>query len=459
MQRYRQMTAPSRAGFAATALALPLMALPALGQSLPAQAGPQAAPAAHDLRGASSAEEDLLRTRAGELQRARAEQQRAAEAERKLRLEVEALGADRRKLSAALIETAAKLRDTENRLSAIEGRLGPLVLRERNLKESLTNRRQEIGDVLAALQRAGRRPPPALLVSPEDALTAVRSAIMLGAIVPQMRERAERLASELAELVQLRNSIAAERTRLSTELTTLANDRQRMASLIEERQKSQLEAERSLERERQIAREMAQQVDNLNDLVARLEQGVESANRAARAAEKATVDQKGESRPDFAALRDPGRLSPAIPFAAARGLLPLPVSGVRIRSFGAPDHFGGTERGMSIATRAGAQVTSPSDGWVVYAGPFRTYGQLLILNAGDGYHIVLAGMERISVDIGQFVLTGEPVAVMGSGSSQIAAAGPVGTSQPVLYVEFRKDGTPVDPGPWWVKSESEKVRG
>jgi septal ring factor EnvC (AmiA/AmiB activator) len=96
---------------------------------------------------------------------------------------------------------------------------------------------------------------------------------------------------------------------------------------------------------------------------------------------------------------------------------------------------------------------------VVYAGPFRSYGQLLILNAGDGYHVVLAGMERISVDIGQFVLTGEPVAVMGSGLTQVAAAASVGTSQPVLYVEFRKDGTPVDPGPWWAKNESEKVRG
>ena len=96
---------------------------------------------------------------------------------------------------------------------------------------------------------------------------------------------------------------------------------------------------------------------------------------------------------------------------------------------------------------------------MVYAGPFRSYGQLLILNAGDGYHVLLAGMERISVDIGQFVLTGEPVAVMGSGASQTAATIPMGSSQPALYVEFRKDGTPVDPGPWWARKESEKVRG
>ena len=97
---------------------------------------------------------------------------------------------------------------------------------------------------------------------------------------------------------------------------------------------------------------------------------------------------------------------------------------------------------------------------MVYAGPFRTYGQLLILNAGGGYHVLLAGMDRISVDLGQFVLTGEPVAVMGERrGSQASAAVTAGSNQPVLYVEFRKDGTPIDPSPWWAANEGEKVRG
>jgi septal ring factor EnvC (AmiA/AmiB activator) len=94
---------------------------------------------------------------------------------------------------------------------------------------------------------------------------------------------------------------------------------------------------------------------------------------------------------------------------------------------------------------------------VVYAAPFRNYGQVLILNAGGGYHVVLAGMDRISVNVGQFVLTGEPVAVMGAGS-QVAGSLTSGSNRPILYVEFRKDGTPVDPSPWWA-SKGEKVRG
>ena len=157
-------------------------------------------------------------------------------------------------------------------------------------------------------------------------------------------------------------------------------------------------------------------------------------------------------------LQDPGRLGPAVAFSGARGLLPFPVNGVKVRNFGDSDGMGGAEKGLAIATRPGAQVTSPCDGLVVYAGPFRSYGQLLILNAGGGYHVLLAGMDKISVDHGQFVLTGEPVATMGGGS-QVAATVASGGSQPVLYVEFRKDGTPVDPSPWWAATEGEKVRG
>ncbi|HME29575.1 MAG TPA: peptidoglycan DD-metalloendopeptidase family protein, partial [Pseudolabrys sp.] len=210
---------------------------------------------------------------------------------------------------------------------------------------------------------------------------------------------------------------------------------------------------------RQRAMQLARQADNLKDLISTLERNLDTATRNARVAARSGDEKKSlDSRPSPEARKDPGRLAPAVAFSTAKKQLPLPVNGVRIREFGASDGFGGTERGLTIAARNGSQVTSPCDGWVVYAGHFRNYGQLLILNAGDGYHVLLAGMERISVDLGQFVVTGEPVAVMGS-RAQATATVAAGSGQPVLYVEFRKDGTPVDPGPWWAASEVEKVRG
>src|SRR5262249_31305667 len=127
----------------------------------------------------------------------------------------------------------------------------------------------------------------------------------------------------------------------------------------------------------------------------------------------------------------------------------LPVAGRFARLFGENDGNGGVMHGDTVTTQSGAIVTAPSDGDVLYAGPFRSYGQLLILNAGDGYHVVLAGMGRISVATGQSVLAGEPVGVMGEAKVASTSASGIGNTGPELYVEFRKDGKPVDPAPWW----------
>jgi septal ring factor EnvC (AmiA/AmiB activator) len=401
---------------------------------------------------------DALRQRDQELEAVRAEQKKAAETQAKLKEEIDAIGEDRRKLNQALIDGAGRLRDTEDRIAETESRLKPLDDSERRLRRSLEGRRATIAEVLAALQRLGRHPPPAIMVRPEDALRSVRTAIMLGAVLPEMRVQAEALASDLADLLRIRKEIADEKDHLVRDLATLTEDRQRIGLLIQERQNKQAATEKVLDAEQGKSLELARQVDNLKDLIGKVELSLDSASRAARAAEHSA--EAKDNRIDLAALNDPGRLAPAIAFAAARGRLPLPVNGSRIREFGVPDRLGGTEKGLSIGTRAAAQVTAPCDSWVVYAGPFRNYGQVLILNAGGGYHVVLAGMDRISVNVGQFVLTGEPVAVMaGAPGSQATAALASSPDKPVLYVEFRKDGTPIDPSPWWAASKGEKVRG
>src|SRR5712692_2899866 len=424
----------------------------------PVAASAQTPPAAAEPSAQPPAKLDALKEHEKKLEALRAEQRRTLDNEAKLKREIESIGDDRRKFNAQIIASASRVGGVEERIALTQERLAPLDDREHILRASLEQRRNVIAKVLAALQRIGRHAPPALMVRAEDALQSVRSAMVLGAVLPEMRLQAEALAADLAELVRLRKEIADERDRLARDLFVLSDERQRLALMIDERQKRQTDAEKTLTDERQRAAQLARQTENLNQLIVKLEQGLDIASRAARAAARSGDERKADGRQDLAALRAPGRVSPAIAFAAAKGLLPLPVNGARIREFGAPDGHGGTEKGLSIAARPGGQITAPCDGWVVYAGPFRNYGQLLILNAGGGYHVLLAGMERISVDLGQFVVTGEPVAVMGGGA-QAAAAIAGGTSQPVLYVEFRKDGVPVDPGPWWAANEGQKVRG
>jgi septal ring factor EnvC (AmiA/AmiB activator) len=422
-----------------------------------AQAEPRSrgqAPAETNRAATPPASLDDLKQREQELEGLRTEQKKALENEAKLKREIEAIGDDRRKFNQQIIDTAARVVNLEERIGKTKERMGPLDDSERALRASLDRRRDVIAEILAALQRIGRQPPPALVIKAEDALASVRSAMMLGAVLPEMRHQAEALAGDLAELVRLRREIDG----LARDLLVLTDDRQRLYLMINERQKRQAEAEQALGEERQRAGQLARQAENLNQLIVKLEQGLDTASRAARSAARSGDERKADGRPDLAALRDPGRLTPAIAFASAKGMLPLPVNGARIREFGAADGRGGAEKGLSIAARPGGQITAPCDGWVVYAGTFRNYGQLLILNAGGGYHVLLAGMERISVDLGQFVVTGEPVAAMGGGA-QSAAAIAGGATQPVLYVEFRKDGVPVDPGPWWAANEGQKVRG
>lgn len=422
----------------------------------PASAPATAAAPATEAKATSSIE-DVIKKHEQELEQARNKQRDAIEAENKLKTEIAEIGQDRNKLNRQLIDTAARVRGIEGRIAETEDRLRTLDQREVVIRNSLDSRRAETTEVLAALQRAGRRAPPALLVRPEDALQSLRTAMLLGAVVPEMRARAERLIGDLGNLVSIRKENTEQREKLIADRDALNTDQRRLSALIEERQRKQNDVEKDMEAERLRATELSKQADSLRDLIAKMEQDLKSAAKAAAAASQQGTP-KAQGGKNMVALKDPGRLSPAIAFASAKGLLPMPVNGVKLRGFGGSDGTGSVERGISVATRPGVQVTTPCDGWVVYSGPFRSYGQLLILNAGGGYHVLLAGMERISVNIGQFVLTGEPVGTMGT-ASQVASILAATPSQPVLYIEFRKDNAPIDPGPWWAASEGEKVRG
>ncbi|WP_398483839.1 murein hydrolase activator EnvC family protein [Tardiphaga sp.] len=419
----------------------------------------QTVPSAPQQQEAAAPATDLIRQREQELQAAREQQQKAAELQARLKADIAAIGQDRGKLNQQLIDIASRVRGVEAKIDDAEARLRPLDAREREIRTSLDSRRGEIAEVLAALQRAGRRAPPALLVRPEDALQSLRTAMLLGSVVPDMRARAEKLVADLGELVTLRKAISTERDQLALDRDKLKEEQTRLASFTGERQRQLSSVEKDMEAENARAVALARQVDSLQGLVAKMEQESKAAAKAAQTASlQGAPADLANGKPNVEALKNAGRMAPAIAFASAKGMLAMPVNGIRLRNYGASDGVGGAEKGISVAARAGAQVTTPCDGWVVYSGPFRSYGQLLILNAGGGYHILIAGMERISVNIGQFVLAGEPIAVMGS-TSRVASVLAANASQPVLYIEFRKDGTPIDPGPWWAANEGEKVRG
>src|SRR5438445_13247310 len=245
---------------------------------------PAAAQVAGPTQQTTAASPDAIKQREQELEATRAQQKSAAEAQAKLKADIAAIGQDRSKLNEQLIDVAAQVRAVETRIGDAEARLRPLDLHEQQIRGSLDSRRSEIIEVLAALQRAGRRTPPALLVRPEDALQSLRTAMLLGAVVPELRGRAEKLSADLAELVTLRKAIAAERNRLAQDRDRLSQSQTWLAALIEQRQQQQSSIEKDMEVEGARAIALSKQVDSLQGLIAKMEQDLKSAAKVAAAA-------------------------------------------------------------------------------------------------------------------------------------------------------------------------------
>jgi septal ring factor EnvC (AmiA/AmiB activator) len=358
---------------------------------------------------------------------------------------------DAASITAALIQSAKTERKLSQDIEDITDRVEALKTQEDGIKQSLAGRREVLAEVLGALQRMGLNPPPAILVKPEDALASVRSAIVLGAVVPGLRRETEALIADLSELSRISASIEDERGRLTAAFGEQLAEKKRLELLVAEKQRLQAEHETALNSEQKRSEELAGKAKSLKDLIAALEKQATEAEKA-RLAEA----ERQKHKEELAALPVPeaNQLAAAAPFQSLRGQLSLPVTGKFGRRFGDKDGNGGVMQGDTVATQSGSIVTAPSDGSVLYAGPFRSYGQLLILNAGDGYHVVLAGMSRISVVSGQSVLAGEPIGAMGEARVASASAETLGNAVPELYVEFRKDGKPVDPSPWWADRHS-----
>ena len=423
-----------------------------------------------------AAEDDLSREEAQKkLDETSQKLQSSRAQEQGLSQDVAALAEARAKLNSDLIEAGKQVQASEAKLSGTEAKLAELTDQVTVIRNSITDRKETIVKMLSAMQRIGRTPPPALVTRRDDALAVVRSAMLLAQVFPELKYQADNLSQELDGLVKLETGIREQRDAEKSEADRLAAERGRIDKLLEEKKAKLAQSEAELSATRQAAEQQAAEETELNALIARLDERIAKAEVAQYDAEVATEkalrareqsqalatpgnEKVIEIKPESTkiAFASPARLKPAMPFELTKGTLPLPAQGKRLKRFGEADGVGGTLRGISLQTRGEARIIAPTDGWVVYAGPFRSYGNLLIINAGGGYHVLLAGMGRIDVSLGQFVLAGEPVAVMGAALQ--AGQGNNDNSRPVLYVEFRKDGRPIDPGPWWAEA-SEKVQG
>lgn len=376
----------------------------------------------------------------------------------KPRKETEAEKKEREQLNKRLLDTAAQIQKSEGELTALEARLSALEAEEQDKRGSLDKRRAENTKILSALLRMGRNPPPVMITQREDALAVVRSAMLLASAFPLLSRKATELADELTKLATVMTEVKGQRDSVKRDTDRLKADQTRLAGLLAEKQKALKAWQPELAAVGAEVAALAKSTDSPDQLIVQGDKIV-SGRTGLGAYQSETKDPSAE-KTDVVILAPSGpgqvpggasRMQPSIAFVEAKARLPLPAQGRRVINFGDKTHYGGQSKGIVLETRAGAQITSPCDGWIVYSSEFRSYGQLLIINAGDGYHVLLAGLSQVDVKPGQFVLAAEPVGTMSPAPAQGAAKG----SAPVLYIEFRKDNRPVDPDPWWVKKVQE----
>jgi septal ring factor EnvC (AmiA/AmiB activator) len=359
------------------------------------------------------------------LKQIRQQMDEAAANRKKLEQQAAAMKQEEAKLSTALVQAAARTRAHEQKIQALEEELGKLRIQEAEAAETLTRKSRDLAGSLAAMERLSRQPTAALVLRPGSVEDTARTAIVLDRVRDALLAQAADLRRRMAELQTLRGDIETQQASLKTELAGLSARQKEVDALLARKKASRAATESQAQKEAERAQKLAKDAKSIEALLKKLEEEA----RKERERQKALKEKPPPSGPSFSEYE---------------GKLPLPVTGRVVRRFQEKDDITGREsNGIFVETRGGAQVIAPHAGKVVFAGPFRDYGQLLIIDHGEGYHTLLAGLGRIDSTVSQSVMAGEPVGQMGP-----ERAGSARDSKPRLYIELRRNGRSINPLPW-----------
>ena len=359
----------------------------------------------------------------------------------------------------------------EAALSATEERLAVLLRQDKDYRHRLGRIREGMARSITALIRMERQPAAALLAAPGTILDTARGGRLLGATLPLLRANAEEVSELLAAAGKVRGELSGEQQHHLEAVVALTGRRQELQALLQEQARSEQQLRQAGATEGKRLATLAAKAGNLRALMQRLrldEQrrrdqeepiAVQAADQEAiRKAAEQTEERRhkfaadmaralsapkankggGKNRQDTQAKRQRLAIAPRqVPFSKIRGRLRLPAKGKRIGQFGKSSRFGPRAQGITLRTRQEAQVVVPYNGQVVFAGPFRDYGLMLIISYGEGYHTLLAGLAVLQAVVGQSLLTGEPIGRMG------------GDDKRSLYIEIRHQGVAINPSPWW----------
>jgi len=305
-------------------------------------------------------------------------------------------------------------RNGEKNVSDKKLRLAALSVRESQLDAEIGANRAKLARLLSALELLRRDPPPALFVDPGDVRDAVRAAILIRAITPDLEQRARALRGQAESLRKAKRAVDTASEDLFTSESDVADRKAKIEALIAARS--------ALEGQDTAAADAAKQ--DIDALAAR-----------------ATVLRELSQGLAVAAPAMPTREPPDPEHDGLFGrpkLFTAPAPGAPIRRFGEAEAGGARSQGWTWRTTGGAQIVAPAQAVVEYAGPLKGWNDVAILRLGGGYHVVLAGLDAVTAGPGQMVSQGQPIGRMGGGYG----------AAPELYLEIRRGGALVDPSHW-----------
>ncbi|MFB3054443.1 MAG: murein hydrolase activator EnvC [Alphaproteobacteria bacterium] len=356
-------------------------------------------------------------------------------------------------LSRTLVDLAGEARALERRTADLRARLAAIGKLRRAKQKDLAREHARLAKLLAALQRIARNPPEAVLAYSTSAQDTLRSALLLKSILPHMEAQAGALRSQLQALRRLRNDATRRKAALAPAGARLAAKRRKIDRLVAQKKELARATWAEQRRARVAGARLAAKARSLRGLLRRIEKDRKS--HQGKPPPSAIPTGRSPSTAGGNLAKTPTKtwrklaLGPIPSIIGARGRLTTPVVGRLVGRFSRKRAMGTRAKGLSFATAPGARVVAPHGGHVVFAGPFRGYGRLLIIEHGEGYHTLLAGLGRIDVAVNQRLLAGEPIGIMA----------PPRKGNPRLYLELRRNGRPVDPLPWLAATPTDKVSG
>lgn len=384
------------------------------------------------------------------------------EADRARRLaEAQARAArEAREVAETQVRVAREAQALENEILELRSRIAELQAEEAESLARLEDRRERVAALLSALGRIARNPPEAIVAHSDRPGDTLRGAILLRAALAEFDRQTAALKKNLKEIARLREDTARRERSLAESGKALAARQTELDRLLDRRRQVAAETRKEHEAAEKAMAALAAKASDMRDLIERLARQEAERKRQETERRQRAEQQKAQARaalrrpapfPDAGAGRAPRGVVPfdGGPVSKARGRLVRPVSGKLAARFGDQDDLGQQSVGLRFTPPAGARVLAPYGGQVVFAGPFRGYGQLLIIDHGEGYHTLLSGLGRIDAAVNQKILAGEPVGMMDRQTQGNAA----------LYMELRRDSRPIDPLPWLAKPATDKVSG